>query len=530
MQEAMAEWAALPAQEAAQDAKVAEKAAKDAQAEEIAKEYEGAQSSLVFDKDGKVQSEKSKIARVDENGHIRHLNKIKVNNAADKVEELKGYDGDTELTPNQAVPALRNKRIAEIEGQLNAIAQHAEITPKNGERDDTGVARARELRKELLDLKSRAHVESAAGAREAVKAARGEAAAPAERPKGGWDELAGEVATSPEATQVGEALASVEAAAEAGAENPFGQPPKMTEREVRTFLDADGQPVVGFKGGYDAKGKYHMGLDDVMAQKVLEGDASDWNNLVQTLRDVVKFDAEKRGNDVGDRVKTFEKYASGKYKELMANKAAKGTAAEADPTEEVPVKMKRRQRAKAALFGVMGRAQSREHKEGRKNALIVAGVLGAAAIYELLKYKLTGSWNPVRNWGGASEHLGAKHGSTLEDRPRSTGDNLPRGNNPRGNAPSNHLPERPRGNTPDGLPTPGANGESGGKVVFTVMEKYHDGAPTPWSWAESQGIPSNKVPGFLNEVMGPDWREAARGMQIGDSVSATAEQIAKYKG
>jgi len=65
--------------------------------------------------------------------------------------------------------------------------------------------------------------------------------------------------------------------------------------------------------------------------------------------------------------------------------------------------------------------------------------------------------------------------------------------------------------------------------TFTVTEAWQPGSPTAWSWAQSQGIPESNVPGFLSEVMGADWQEQARQMQIGDSLSATAEQIAKYK-
>jgi hypothetical protein len=65
-------------------------------------------------------------------------------------------------------------------------------------------------------------------------------------------------------------------------------------------------------------------------------------------------------------------------------------------------------------------------------------------------------------------------------------------------------------------------------ATFTVMENWHAGAPTAWSWAQGLGIPNNRIPSFLNETMDSNWAEAARGMRIGESVSATAEQIAQY--
>ncbi|MFZ1323655.1 MAG: hypothetical protein WAQ57_00660 [Candidatus Saccharimonadales bacterium] len=68
-----------------------------------------------------------------------------------------------------------------------------------------------------------------------------------------------------------------------------------------------------------------------------------------------------------------------------------------------------------------------------------------------------------------------------------------------------------------------------GNSTFTVMETWKPGNPTAWSWAESQGIPSHNIDNFLSEVMGAGWQEQARGMNIGDSISATAEQIARYK-
>jgi|GEM_PF-3088402 len=65
--------------------------------------------------------------------------------------------------------------------------------------------------------------------------------------------------------------------------------------------------------------------------------------------------------------------------------------------------------------------------------------------------------------------------------------------------------------------------------TFVVEKPWAVGNPTAWSWAESQGIPKQNVSGFLREIMGANWQEQARGMNVGDSISATAEQIAKFK-
>jgi len=79
------------------------------------------------------------------------------------------------------------------------------------------------------------------------------------------------------------------------------------------------------------------------------------------------------------------------------------------------------------------------------------------------------------------------------------------------------------------IPTPNGNTLANAPSTFNVIDAWETGDPTAWSWAESQGIPSGNVGNFLNEVMGSDWQQQARNMQIGDSLSATAEQIAKYK-
>lgn len=76
---------------------------------------------------------------------------------------------------------------------------------------------------------------------------------------------------------------------------------------------------------------------------------------------------------------------------------------------------------------------------------------------------------------------------------------------------------------------PGAEVIDAPVSTFSINEAWQPGSPTAWSWAESQGIPQNNIPAFLGEVMGPDWSEEARSMQVGDTLSATAEQIARFK-
>jgi len=130
--DAMAEWAALPAEEAAADVK---------------------QAKLVFNKNGTISEAKSgKVTRIDENGHVIHLDKRAVNKAADQVTEITGYTGDTVLTPNQAIPALRSKRMEVIKAELSVIAERSTAATKNGERDLTSGPHARKLRAELADL------------------------------------------------------------------------------------------------------------------------------------------------------------------------------------------------------------------------------------------------------------------------------------------------------------------------------------------------------------------------------------------
>jgi hypothetical protein len=64
--------------------------------------------------------------------------------------------------------------------------------------------------------------------------------------------------------------------------------------------------------------------------------------------------------------------------------------------------------------------------------------------------------------------------------------------------------------------------------TFSVDTAWTEGSPTAWSWAQDLGIPEQRIPEFLTEVMGEDWAEQARQMQIGDSINADKETIAKY--
>jgi len=72
------------------DGKEAEQKAKSEEADSISKSFEGAQSSLNFDKDGRVVAEKSKVSRI-KDGAVEHMSKAKVNAAATRLTELYEY-------------------------------------------------------------------------------------------------------------------------------------------------------------------------------------------------------------------------------------------------------------------------------------------------------------------------------------------------------------------------------------------------------------------------------------------------------
>ncbi len=313
---------------------------------------------------------------------------------------------------------------------------------------------------------------------------------------GGWEDLGVQIdVMSPDVAAATVASEAVVADAEAiraeavatGVENPFAKAPASAEeRKARTFLDADGMPVIGFKGQWEkvegSEPVYHMGLDDIMAVKVLEGDESNWDNLVQTLRDAVKVDAELRGADVSEYLEAFEKYSHRKFKELKANQEA--VEAVVDLPEEVPVKKTRRQRIKERIAGVFGRiyggGEGRERGEHRKrNGLILGGlIVGGLVAAELIKHKATGDWNPTNlhrkvnstlnhvtpTAGGVDQSTGtgaaANHGGNVDPTKVGTG----------GNQGGNIDPTKVGSGT-----TAGTGATAGGEVATTGTGGNHVG-------------------------------------------------------
>ncbi len=160
IRQAMEDWASLPEQEAKADKHKADTEKADGLV------IDGAQSNLVFTKEGEVNHAKSgKVTRVDEHGQVIHLDKRSVEKAATEIADLYGYTGDKLLTPNQAIPELRDKRIAEIKAELTKIAEHH---AKGGsERVTDSVVRSRALKAELSDLTSRKHAEEGSQRRQA---------------------------------------------------------------------------------------------------------------------------------------------------------------------------------------------------------------------------------------------------------------------------------------------------------------------------------------------------------------------------
>jgi hypothetical protein len=117
--------------------------------------------------------------------------------------------------------------------------------------------------------------------------------------------------------------------------DPFASAPSASDRVVRAFLDKEGKPIADLSE-----------LNHIMATKVALGDESDWNNLVQTIRDQIKNVAGKTkdtdGNtiDVAEQLKAFEKHARQQYKLLKKNQNKdKGeiTVYPPEPEEKGPI-------------------------------------------------------------------------------------------------------------------------------------------------------------------------------------------------
>ncbi len=181
------------------------------------------------------------------------------------------------------------------------------------------------------------------------------------------------------------------------------------------------------------------------------------------------------------------------------------------------------------------RIMVKNNGEARNKKVMAVAALGVVALGAAVAYRLNYEPKHINLASGDENALG---------NPRSgSGVGVPSGNlrGIGGGVPATEL-------VPEGLPVPNsatnlATTEAAPTVLpqivempsmpsgstFTISEAWKPGNPTAWSWAESQGIPSNNVDNFLSEVMGAEWQEQARNMQIGDSLSATAEQIAKFK-
>jgi hypothetical protein len=276
-------------------------------------------------------------------------------------------------------------------------------------------------------------------------------------------------------------------AAELPKVNPFdAAPSEASERVVRTYLNAEGKPLAGFDE-----------LNNELARKVAEGDDTNWDNLVQTLRDAVKNDSNKRyesqlkpqGDTVEDRIAAFEKYASKKYNELMLKK--NGGRVDIPPiVQQTP--------------DVVLPTDTPEKKKRWSKAKVI----GASLLAGLLSV----------GWFAGMDQDNPKAATPAAEAPAE---------NPFNGGDSTETPQDTR--TADR-----AAREAGETVevpaapehVFTVEVPYTEGAPTAWSWAESLGV--TDVPGFLKEVMGDDWQDIARHMKIGDKISVSDEEIAQF--
>ena len=118
-----------------------------------------------------------------------------------------------------------------------------------------------------------------------------------------------------------------------GAVSLMSESPQTShDRVIRSYVNAEGKPLAGFDELYQE-------LND----KVAVGDETDWNNLVQTLRDAEKNNANSEGADTAKSLEAFEDFAHSKYKELRANYDA-----------QHPEKLSFKQRMFAKLAGVWG--------------------------------------------------------------------------------------------------------------------------------------------------------------------------------
>lgn len=219
-----------------------------------------------------------------------------------------------------------------------------------------------------------------------------------------------------------------------------------------------------------------------------------------------------------------------------------------DNVEPTPASLRDRARARfdhlaARLYntatlrgGEAGADDTRERSRRRKAAAVIGGALvGVAGVYVANRFNLTdhlpfvsggNKANTATNLGDVADTLGAGTSKAAEKAAKANEyieaadalDGVPTA--PRGTGAAEQVANMPSPNAPSVDMDPS---------TFTIADAWEQGDPTAWSWAQSQGIPENKIPSFLNEVMGSDWAEQARNMKIGDSIIATPEQIAKYR-
>jgi hypothetical protein len=137
--------------------------------------------------------------------------------------------------------------------------------------------------------------------------------------------------------------------------NPFDTKPKADDLEVGVYLDKDGKPVTDLNE-----------LGRIVAEKVANGDDTDFEQLMAVLREAARYDSLNRGRSAEEFEKLFDKFADRKRKELNDNKNNKGGAAVA---VAVPV-----------ATGDTTQAKPERKKRWKK---VVAGVVGAAALVGL---------------------------------------------------------------------------------------------------------------------------------------------------
>ena len=261
-------------------------------------------------------------------------------------------------------------------------------------------------------------------------------------------------------------------------ENPFDKPPVVTatkelteeDRKIRSYVNAEGKPLAGFNE-----------LNNELAKKVEAGDETDWNNLVQTLRDAVKYDAgneantrlKLEGETVEDRLKSFEAYASMKYKELKA-KQPKDSSDEVEPIVIPEI---------VELTPNPATPEAKKRR-GRKIAagLVAAGLLLGAA------FGLKKAMDSDDNKGKVSTEQ-----TTTTTSPTDNAD-LP-GNPTSGNP----TPEAVDGSDKDTTATLGYDISNAERSAYqdAVEEAKANGEHLPWTWE----VAHNVAPGHEDEVV-----------------------------